>query len=154
MASSHTIFDASSPAYSHLHPSRRRHYRNKKRFSELQQTNKSRDLYADLVVVFKFKGPPKSSSRLKRHGSSMSLTDSASASPSPALSTSSMSSPLSTIGARIELEERTMDAYEELLNKLSAVGLQYETRPNGKETILIFILCPWTVLRREVTRHK
>jgi len=151
MATAHTIYDPSSSSYSHLHPSRRRHYRNKKRFAD-NPNSKGHDLYADLVIVFKFKGPPKA---LRRFGSSASMSDSPTSPPSSRpSSTASQSSPLMSIGDRIELEQKTMDAYEELLTKLSSVGLRYETRPSGKETILIFILCPWTVLRREVTRHK
>lgn len=153
MATAHTTYDPSSSSYSHLHPSRRRHYRNKKRFAD-NPNSKGHDLYADLVIVFKFKGPPKP---LRRFGSSSSLSEPSASPPtsaSPPPSASSLSSPLITIEDRIQLEQETMDAYEDLLTKLTSVGLRYETRPSGKETILIFILCPWAILRREVTRHK
>ncbi|KAF9185624.1 hypothetical protein BGZ50_002979 [Haplosporangium sp. Z 11] len=52
-----------------------------------------------------------------------------------------------------EMEKRTMDAYKDVLDKLTRVGLQYETRPGGKETVFIFVLCPWVVLKREVARN-
>ncbi|KAF9275077.1 hypothetical protein BGZ68_000131 [Mortierella alpina] len=81
---------------------------------------KSRDVYADLVMVFKYKQPH--------------LTD--------------KDGP-----TKSELEQLTLQAYEDVLRKLRHVGLQYETRPIGKETILIFILCPWSVLKREVNRN-
>ncbi|KAG0281621.1 hypothetical protein BGZ95_001475 [Linnemannia exigua] len=46
-----------------------------------------------------------------------------------------------------------MEAYQDVLTKLTNVGLQYESRPSGKETILIFVLCPWPVLKREAIRN-
>ncbi|KAG0047477.1 hypothetical protein BGZ83_007469 [Gryganskiella cystojenkinii] len=137
MATAHTIYDPSSSSYSNLHPSRRRHNRNKKRFDHSDNPNKGRDLYADLVIVFKFKSPPRlnqSKSLLKRQGSSSSLLDSPLSSTSPPRSTSSSfsatfssSSPLATLESRIELEQQTMDGYEDILAKLTQVGLQYET---------------------------
>ncbi|KAG0265761.1 hypothetical protein BG011_004115 [Mortierella polycephala] len=76
---------------------------------------KSLDVYADLVIVFKYAQPVKGT-------------------PKP------------------EYEQRTLKAYQEVLLKLTRVGLQYETRPSGNDTIFIFVLCPWTVLKREATR--
>ncbi|KAG0251958.1 hypothetical protein BG011_007298 [Mortierella polycephala] len=81
--------------------------------------SKSRDLYADLVLLFNYKNQQESKGALSKD----------------------------------ELEKRTMDAYEDVLEKLTRVGLQYETRPGGKDTILIFILCPWSVLKREVASN-
>ncbi|KAF9905738.1 hypothetical protein EC991_001341 [Linnemannia zychae] len=52
-----------------------------------------------------------------------------------------------------QLGEQTMEAYQDVLTKLTNVGLQYESRPSGKETILIFVLCPWPVLKREAIRN-
>ncbi|KAF9192876.1 hypothetical protein BGZ51_004639 [Haplosporangium sp. Z 767] len=77
---------------------------------------KSMDVYADLVIVFKYEQPVKGT-------------------PKP------------------EYEQRTLKAYQEVLLKLTRVGLQYETRPSGNNTIFIFVLCPWTVLKREATRN-
>lgn len=75
------------------------------------------DVYADLVLVFRYKQPIKGG----------------------------VSKP--------EYEQQTLAAYEEVLSNLTRVGLQYETRPSGNDTLLIFILCPWAVLKREVTRN-
>ncbi|KAF9365569.1 hypothetical protein BGX34_009478 [Mortierella sp. NVP85] len=75
----------------------------------------SLDVYADLIIVFKYKQPAKGVSKQ-------------------------------------EYEQATVEAYKELLAKLTRVGLQYETRPNGIDTLYIFILCPWLVLKREATR--
>lgn len=90
---------------------------------------KSRDLYADLVIVFKFKRLSKAS---KTHQSKAQ-----------------------------QLGEETMEAYQDVLNKLTNVGLKYESRPStnasqssSKEaTVLIFVLCPWAVLKREAIRN-
>lgn len=54
-----------------------------------------------------------------------------------------------------------MEAYQDMLNKLTNVGLKYESRPStsarqgsSKEaTVLIFVLCPWAVLKREAIRN-
>jgi hypothetical protein len=53
-----------------------------------------------------------------------------------------------------------MEAYQDVLTKLASVGLKYESRPSsnrsgsGKETtVLIFVLCPWAVLKREAIRN-
>ncbi|KAF9283581.1 hypothetical protein BGZ88_010421 [Linnemannia elongata] len=54
-----------------------------------------------------------------------------------------------------------MEAYQDVLNKLTNVGLKYEARPStsarqgsSKEaTVLIFVLCPWAVLKREAIRN-
>ncbi|KAG0380408.1 hypothetical protein BGX24_008530 [Mortierella sp. AD032] len=81
------------------------------------------DVYADLVLVFKYKQPT-----LKGKG----VTDTV---PKP------------------EYEQKTLAAYQEVLTSLTRVGLQYETRPSGSDTLLIFILCPWAVLKREATRN-
>jgi hypothetical protein len=77
----------------------------------------SRDVYADLIIVFKYKQPAKGVSKQ-------------------------------------EYEKATVEAYKELLAKLTRVGLQYETRPNGNDTLFVFILCPWLVLKREATRTR
>ncbi|KAK3808923.1 MAG: calcium-activated chloride channel-domain-containing protein [Linnemannia elongata] len=79
---------------------------------------RSLDVYADLVLVFKYKQPT-----LKE----------------------------ATV-AKPEYEQKTLAAYQEVLTSLTRVGLQYETRPSGSDTLLIFILCPWVVLKREATR--
>ncbi|KAF8982690.1 hypothetical protein BGZ46_000808 [Entomortierella lignicola] len=76
---------------------------------------KSMDLYADVVVVFKYKQPAKGVNKA-------------------------------------EYEQKTLNAYQSVLKKLARVGLKSETRPSGKDTLFIFVLCPWTVLKREVTR--
>ncbi|KAG0237513.1 hypothetical protein BGW42_000723 [Actinomortierella wolfii] len=55
--------------------------------------------------------------------------------------------------AKAELESKAIDAYKQVLTKLRRVGLRYETRPGKKNTVHIFILCPWHVLKREVTRN-
>ncbi|KAF9110472.1 hypothetical protein BGX27_006296 [Mortierella sp. AM989] len=81
---------------------------------------KSRDLYADLIIVFKFIHP---------------------------------SAKGGTLAEKSELEQQTLVAYQDILTKLTNVGLQYETRPSGKETVLIFVLCPWSTLKREVVRN-
>ncbi|KAF9431654.1 hypothetical protein BGZ76_011864 [Entomortierella beljakovae] len=52
-----------------------------------------------------------------------------------------------------DLAQRTLHAYEDVLRKLSSVGLHYETRPSGKERVLIFVICPWSTLKREVVRN-
>ncbi|KAG0056381.1 hypothetical protein BGZ83_005297 [Gryganskiella cystojenkinii] len=52
-----------------------------------------------------------------------------------------------------EYEQRTLKAYQEVIHKLNNVGLQHETRPNGTDMLFIFVLCPWTVLKREVTKN-
>ncbi|KAG9065231.1 hypothetical protein KI688_002554 [Linnemannia hyalina] len=60
-----------------------------------------------------------------------------------------------------QLGEETMEAYQDVLNKLANVGLRYESRPStsviqgsSKEaTVLIFVLCPWAVLKREAIRN-
>ncbi|KAF9575824.1 hypothetical protein EC968_001612 [Mortierella alpina] len=101
----------------HSQPTLKRR-RNKRNTSKAYA--KSRDVYADLVMVFKY----------KQH----QLTN--------------KDSP-----TKAELELVTLQAYEDVLRKLRQVGLQYETRPIGRETILIFILCPWSVLKREVNRN-
>ncbi|KAG0246316.1 calcium-activated chloride channel-domain-containing protein [Mortierella sp. GBAus27b] len=75
----------------------------------------SLDLYADLIIVFKYKPPKKGVSKP-------------------------------------EYEQATVNAYKEVLSKLTLVGLQHETRPSGNDTLFIFVLCPWTVLKREATR--
>ncbi|CAO3563241.1 unnamed protein product [Mortierella alpina] len=75
----------------------------------------SLDVYADLVIVFKYKQPAKGVSKP-------------------------------------EYEQRTIEAYRQVLQKLTRVGLQYETRPSGTDTLFIFVLCPWAVLKREETR--
>ncbi|KAI8596552.1 calcium-activated chloride channel-domain-containing protein [Dissophora ornata] len=82
--------------------------------------SKSRELYADIVIVFKYKHPSASTAK---------------------------GSP-----TKSELEQETLKAYEDVLARLRRVGLQYETRPSGRETILIFVLCPWSILKREVVR--
>ncbi|KAG9069435.1 hypothetical protein KI688_010337 [Linnemannia hyalina] len=76
------------------------------------------DVYADLVLVFKYK--------------------------QPSLKEATVSKP--------EYEQKTLAAYQEVLISLTRVGLQYETRPSGSDTLFIFILCPWAVLKREATR--
>ena len=53
-----------------------------------------------------------------------------------------------------EYEQKTLTAYQEVLTNLTRVGLQYETRPSGNDALFIFILCPWAVLKREVTRNR
>ncbi|KAG0018909.1 hypothetical protein BGZ81_010031, partial [Podila clonocystis] len=55
--------------------------------------------------------------------------------------------------AKLEYEQKTLKAYQDVVTKLARVGLQHETRPSGNDTLLIFILCPWAVLKREVTRN-
>lgn len=86
-----------------------------------KQTNsRSLDVYADLVLVFKYK--------------------------QPTLKEATVSKP--------EYEQKTLAAYQEVLTNLTRVGLQYETRPSGSDTLLIFILCPWAVLKREATRAR
>ncbi|KAF8925756.1 calcium-activated chloride channel-domain-containing protein [Dissophora ornata] len=77
---------------------------------------KSLDVYADLIIVFKYKQPAKGVSKP-------------------------------------EYEQKTLKAYEDVLLKLTRVGLQYETRPSGNDTLFIFVLCPWAVLKREATRN-
>ncbi|KAF9200829.1 hypothetical protein BGZ49_008935 [Haplosporangium sp. Z 27] len=52
-----------------------------------------------------------------------------------------------------DLELKTLEAYDDILRKLTDAGLQYETRPSGKDTVLIFVLCPWATLKREVVRN-
>ncbi|KAF9090005.1 hypothetical protein BGX23_006309 [Mortierella sp. AD031] len=74
------------------------------------------DVYADLVLVFRYKQPIKGVSKP-------------------------------------DYEQKTLAAYQEVLTNLTRVGLQFETRPSGNDTLLIFILCPWAVLKREVTRN-
>ncbi|KAG0364653.1 calcium-activated chloride channel-domain-containing protein [Gamsiella multidivaricata] len=76
---------------------------------------KSLDVYADLIIVFKYKEPVKGASKP-------------------------------------DYEQQTIKAYQEVLQKLARVGLQYETRPSGNHTLFIFVLCPWAVLKREATR--
>ncbi|KAG0214766.1 hypothetical protein BGX28_001401 [Mortierella sp. GBA30] len=112
--------------FSHLHsqPSLLKRRRNKRHTSKAAA--KSRDVYADLVIVFKYKRPQ---------------------------TTNNNNSSTKEAPSKSELEEETLKAYEDVLRKLHHVGLQYETRPVGKETILIFILCPWSVLKREVNRN-
>ncbi len=78
---------------------------------------KSLDVYADLVIVFKYKQPAKGVSKP-------------------------------------EYEQKTLAAYKQVLQKLTRVGLQYETRPSGSDTLFIFVLCPWSVLKREETRTR
>ncbi|KAF9921242.1 hypothetical protein BGZ65_010524, partial [Modicella reniformis] len=82
---------------------------------ESARTN-SLDVYADLIIIFKYKHPGKG------------------ASPKP------------------EYEQATVKAYQEVLLKLTRVGLQYETKPSGNDKLFIFVLCPWAVLKREATR--
>ncbi|KAG0204523.1 hypothetical protein BGX28_003571 [Mortierella sp. GBA30] len=77
---------------------------------------KSLDVYADLIIVFKYKQP-------------------------------------ATGVSRLEYEQKTIKAYQDVLQKLNRVGLQYETRPSGNDTLFIFVLCPWVVLKRETTRN-
>jgi hypothetical protein len=96
------------------------HRRKSKKVQELA-SSKSRDLYADLIIVFKYKN----CSAAKESGLKA-----------------------------LELEQQTLKAYKEVLDKLTEVGLHYETRPRGHETILIFVLCPWSVLKREVVRDR
>ncbi|KAF9976685.1 hypothetical protein BGZ73_008082 [Actinomortierella ambigua] len=54
---------------------------------------------------------------------------------------------------KAELEIKALDAYKQTLAKLRRVGLRYESRPGKKNTVHIFILCPWHVLKREVIRN-
>ncbi|KAF9930111.1 hypothetical protein FBU30_000861 [Linnemannia zychae] len=77
------------------------------------------DVYADLVLVFKYKQPTIKGVAIKK----------------------------------AEYEQKTLAAYQEVVTSLARVGLQYETRPSGDDTLFIFILCPWTVLKREATRN-
>ncbi|KAF9115153.1 hypothetical protein BGX27_008744 [Mortierella sp. AM989] len=77
---------------------------------------KSMDLYADVVIVFKYKKPAKGVNKA-------------------------------------EYEQKTLKAYQSILQKLARVGLKSETRPSGSDTLFIFVLCPWVVLKREVTRN-
>ncbi|KAG0330146.1 hypothetical protein BGZ99_008009 [Dissophora globulifera] len=102
---------------------------------------KSRDLYADIVIAFKYKG---------HHQQDLS-TSSVSSIPLSLSFGHFLSS--SSTPSRAELEKQTMAAYEEVLRKLRDAGLLYETRPSGRETILIFVLCPWSVLKRQVVRN-
>ena len=78
----------------------------------------SLELYADLVLVFKYKQPVKGAV------------------------------------ARPEYEQQTLKAYQDVIQKLTRVGLQYETRPNGPDMLFIFVLCPWAVLKREINRNR
>lgn len=78
------------------------------------------DVYADLVLVFKYK--------------------------QPTVKGIAVSKP--------EYEQKTLAAYQDVLTRLTRVGLQYETRPSGSDTLLIFILCPWAVLKREANRAR
>ncbi|KAF9319554.1 hypothetical protein BG003_008807 [Podila horticola] len=55
--------------------------------------------------------------------------------------------------AKLEYEQKTVKAYQDVITKLARVGLQHEARPSGNDTLLIFILCPWAVLKREATRN-
>ncbi|KAF9357751.1 hypothetical protein BGX26_003147 [Mortierella sp. AD094] len=77
---------------------------------------KSMDLYADVVIVFKYKQPAKGVNKA-------------------------------------EYEQKTLKAYQSVLQKLARVGLKSETRPGGKDTLFIFVLCPWVVLKREISRN-
>ncbi|KAI9236942.1 hypothetical protein MVEG_01705 [Podila verticillata NRRL 6337] len=54
--------------------------------------------------------------------------------------------------SKLEYEQKTIEAYQKVITKLARVGLQHETRPSGHDTLLVFILCPWAVLKREATR--
>ncbi|KAG0262946.1 hypothetical protein DFQ27_002013 [Actinomortierella ambigua] len=54
---------------------------------------------------------------------------------------------------KAELETKAIDAYKQILVKLQRAGLRYESRPGKKNTVHIFILCPWHVLKREVIRN-
>ncbi|KAI1319359.1 hypothetical protein EDD11_004225 [Mortierella claussenii] len=110
--------------------SRKYHHRRHQQQQQQQQEEEvagdnrgSRDTYADLVIVFKYK------SRSHHY-------------------TGAKGSP-----SKQEAEQETLEAYQDVLNKLTQVGLQYETRPSGRETILIFVLCPWSILKREVVRN-
>ncbi|KAF9435753.1 hypothetical protein BGZ76_005589 [Entomortierella beljakovae] len=76
---------------------------------------KSLDVYADIVVIFKYKRPSKGVNKA-------------------------------------EYEKKTVDAYHSVIQKLARVGLKTETRPCGDDTLFIFVLCPWVVLKREATR--
>ncbi|KAF9353493.1 hypothetical protein BGX26_008741 [Mortierella sp. AD094] len=111
----------------HTHPyqkqqSKRRrkkkaHYHQEQHNERQEAPSKSLDMYADLVIVFKYTHPSGKGGVEK-----------------------------------LRLEKETLDAYEDVLTKLTSVGLQYETRPNGKDMVLIFVLCPWSTLKREVNR--
>ncbi|KAI1318674.1 hypothetical protein EDD11_005967 [Mortierella claussenii] len=83
---------------------------------DLRVRPKFLDVYADFVIIFKYKQPIKGQSK-------------------PGY------------------EEKTLKAYQDVLQKLARVGLQHETRPSGNDTLFIFVLCPWAVLKRETTRH-
>ncbi|KAG0340982.1 hypothetical protein BG004_006206 [Podila humilis] len=100
---------------------------NRDKALENSTTAKSRDTYADLVIVFKYRPPTKKDS----------------------------SSSSSSSSSRAEYEQTTIDAYQGIIAKLTRVGLQYETRPSSSNngTLLIFVLCPWDVLKREATRN-
>ncbi|KAF9900033.1 hypothetical protein BX616_002728, partial [Lobosporangium transversale] len=54
--------------------------------------------------------------------------------------------------SKADYEQKTIKAYQRVLQKLDRVGLQHETRPGNNNTLFIFIICPWTVLKREATR--
>ncbi|KAF9168344.1 hypothetical protein BGX20_011343 [Mortierella sp. AD010] len=115
-----SLHRASAEAYTHPYQKSLSKRRRKKKLGQEPPPPppKSLDVYADLVIVFKY-----------HH----------------------------TVGKwgvleKLKLEKETLDAYEDVLTKLTDVGLQYETRPNGKDMILIFVLCPWSTLKREVDR--
>ncbi|KAG0356204.1 hypothetical protein BGZ54_000808, partial [Gamsiella multidivaricata] len=112
---SHDISDnTQNPPYTQAISLKRRRSRKVQQMAR----SKSRDFYADIVIVFKYK---------------YNTTKDPS--------------------AKLELEQQTLKAYDDVLKKLKSVGLLYETRPSGRETVLVFVLCPWTVLKREVVRN-
>lgn len=56
--------------------------------------------------------------------------------------------------SKLEYEQKAIKTYQKVITKLARVGLQHETRPSGDDTLLVFILCPWAVLKREATRDR
>lgn len=51
-------------------------------------------------------------------------------------------------------ETNVINAFRSVLEKLKSVGLKYEVRYGEKDTLLIFVLCPWERLKAEVYRSR
>ncbi|KAF9579680.1 hypothetical protein BGW38_003964, partial [Lunasporangiospora selenospora] len=93
--------------------------------SALTQQSQGRDYYADLVIVFKY------GAKKHAHGNGAGNAQ-----------------------AKAEHEEQAVKTYKSVLQKLRLVGLEYETRPStsDKDTLFVFVICPWSVLKRESTK--
>ncbi|KAL1919461.1 uncharacterized protein VTP21DRAFT_2154 [Calcarisporiella thermophila] len=51
-------------------------------------------------------------------------------------------------------EQQVLAGYRQLIEKLKSVELKYEVRPGGKGLILVFVLCQWERLKKEILQSR